>query len=260
MNAKNYKEEWQAADNCTYLKASSFLAKQKLQHKIAANEDKLIEKTNLGKRTSSEVEAVSALADLSIPLLTIPSKKQAKTDMSAMLLSVMAIDMPDDAPIYADCDEIRRTLTKFFNTSGVTEGAWLRVVQCQSKSLNSFRGFRGPSAGAANNIYSKSWRFFEQKRIYEGRGKTPQQLEAENVLGPAGYSRKHIDPKKRGGWMFIPQILGDVDCRSPSENSSSPNPSPSPSLSTYYSTSMSGSEDGYSDPTSTSGPNSMVLS
>jgi hypothetical protein len=206
MNAKNNKEDWKATENITYANAASFLAKQKVQHKIAALEDKAAEKTNFGKRTSSEVEAVSALADLSVPQLTIPSKKQAKADLNAMLKAIVAVEMAEDVAIYADCDEIRRTLTKFFNTSGVTEGAWLRVVQCQSKSLNSFRGFRGPSAGAANNIFSKAWRFFEQKRVLEGRHKTPQQLEAEERLGPAGYSRKHIDPKKRGGWLFVPQL------------------------------------------------------
>jgi hypothetical protein len=236
INAKNYREEWDATENSTYLHAARFLAKQKIHHKIAALEDKAVEKTNLGKRTSSEVEAVSALADLSIPQLAIPSKKQAKADMNAMLEAIIAVDVPENSPIFADCDEIRRTLTKFFNTSGVTEGAWLRVVQCQSKSLNSFRGFKGPSSGAANNIFSKSWRFFEQKRILEGRSKSSRQLEAERLMGPAGYSRKHVDPKKRGGWLFIPQATGGG-----SAHGDSPTQSLSPQERVFYSGSSLGS-------------------
>lgn len=275
MDAKNFREEWKATENPTYWNAANFLATQKIQHKIAAIKDKAVEKSLLGKRTSSEVEAIAALVDLSMPhlLLPVPSKKQQKADMNAMLQAIISVDVAEDTPIYADCDEVRRTLTKFFNTSGITEGAWLRVVQCQSKSLNSFRGFRGPSAGAANNIYSKSWRFFEQKRILEGRGKSEQRLEAERRLGSAGYSRKHVDPKKRGGWLFVPHAQGgegregginDPDLRqyhsyndSLSESSSSPSPSPSlsssSSSSTYSSTFSStfsnicGSDDGDGD-------------
>ena len=210
MNGKDGREDWKQSDNCAYLRSAGFLAKLKLQHKIAALEDKAIEKTKLGKRSSSEVEAVAALADLSIPQMEIPSKKQARADMHAMLDGIASVDFPEDAPIFADCDEIRRKLTKFFNTSGVTEGAWLRTVHCQSKSLNSFRGFRGPSAGAANNVYSKAWRFFEQKRIWEGKEKSQSQLDAEKRLGPAGYPRKHVDPKKRGGWLFVPHLVEDL--------------------------------------------------
>ena len=211
MNPKNFKDEWRATENRTYSCGALFIAKQKLQHKIASLEDKAAEKMNLGKRTTSEVEAVSALADLCIPQMELPSRKQAKADMNALLQAITSVDVPEDSPIYADCDEIRRVLTNFFNTSGVTEGAWLRVVQCQSKSLNSFRSFRGPSAGAANNVYAKAWRFFEQKRIFEGKAKTRKHLEAEMLLGVAGYSRKHIDPKKKGGWLFVPETMDAKD-------------------------------------------------
>lgn len=46
-------------------------------------------------------------------------------------------------------------------------------------------------AGASNCMYRKAWRFFEQKRILEGKPKSAKRVEQEQRWGPEGFPLQH---------------------------------------------------------------------
>ena len=58
---------------------------------------------------------------------------------------------------------------------------------------------KGKGAGAANTVYVKAYRFFEQKRILEGKVKSKKRLTAEREQGPDGFPLRHDNGMR---WVF----------------------------------------------------------
>ena len=94
---------------------------------------------------------------------------------------------------------MRRTIEKFFRESGVSQAAWLRALSLNNNSLNQFRQLKGKGAGAANVTYRKAARFFEQKRILEGKPKSARRLEQEARWGSEGMPKVHDSGRR---WVF----------------------------------------------------------
>jgi hypothetical protein len=200
-----YKDEWSAVQNGTYWSAARFLAMEEVKQKIITKEEKVAAKDiKTNKRTlddffgasaaaatgaTGSASAVAAPAAASIP--TAAAKKSKKAEIEAELLAISSVDVHVNCAVFANCDEVRLMLHKYLLTSGVTDGAWLRTIGAQTKSLKSFRGFKGKGAGASNQVYQKAWRFFEQKRILEGQPKSAKRLEQEARWGPQGFDLRH---------------------------------------------------------------------
>ena len=122
-----------------------------------------------------------------------PPKKKTKEEIRLLIDSITAIEVPEDVPIYANCDEVRKMIDKFIQSSGVNQTTFLKAIGCAANSYGSFRGFRGKGAGAGNSVYWKSYRFFEQQRMLEGTAKSKRRLEQEERWGARGFARKHDD-------------------------------------------------------------------
>jgi hypothetical protein len=94
------------------------------------------------------------------------------TEAVSLSDSITAVDVPADATVYAECDEVRRMINTFLASSGVKQTQWLSAIGCQPISLKNFLGFKGAGAGAGNGVYPMAYRYFEQQRILEGKPKT----------------------------------------------------------------------------------------
>ena len=84
--------------------------------------------------------------------------------------------------------------------TGVTQTAFLRAIGVKgANSLRSFRTMKGKGAGAANMVYVKAYRFFEQKRILDGKPKSKKRLTAEKKQGAGGFPLRHDNGMR---WVF----------------------------------------------------------
>ena len=138
---------------------------------------------------------VTVVAVSSAKLTTPPaSKKQKKMEAEALLKKINAITtVPDGCPVYDCCDTIRRKVFRFLKSSDIGITALLRSQGINGGSWASFKKMKGSGAGAANVCYTKFYRFFEKKRLMEGKKKTKKRLEAEQLLGAFGYALSHND-------------------------------------------------------------------
>ena len=126
--------------------------------------------------------------------------KQAKAAFQQELATITAVDVPENCPVYANCDEVRRMIEAYLISPGVNQSAWLKAIgNVNNKSLTSFRKMKGKGAGASNGLYQAAWRFFEQKRLHEGKPKTAKHLEQEKRWGAEGFPLHHDQGKR---WVF----------------------------------------------------------
>ncbi len=120
-----------------------------------------------------------------------PIAKKSKDDVTALLAAITAVNVPEDCPVYANCDEVRHKIEQFLCHSGVNQSRFLATIGVAGNSLASFRKLNGKGAGASNCVYPKAWRFFEQKRILEEKPKSAKHIEQEKRWGPKGFPLEH---------------------------------------------------------------------
>jgi hypothetical protein len=106
------------------------------------------------------------------------------------------VDVPADAPVYAECDEVRRMINTFLASSGVKQTQWLSAIGCQSISLKNLLGFKGAGAGAGNGVYPIAYRYFEQQQILEGKPKISKRVAYEKSCGSEGFELRHSGGKR----------------------------------------------------------------
>ena len=144
-----------------------------------------------GSAGSSTTSAPKAKATSTTP------GKQAKAAYQQELATIAAVDVPVSCPVYANCDEVRRMIEACLISPGVNQSAWLKAIgNVNNKSLVSFRKMKGKGAGASNGLYQAAWRFFEQKRLHEGKPKTAKHLEQEKRWGAEGFPLHHDQGKR----------------------------------------------------------------
>jgi len=203
---QKYKDEWSATDNGTYWAAAQHLARDDIDSKIKALEEKK-SGTAAPKRKAGDISEGADESSAPAPD-SAAAKKAKKAETAALLAAICAVDVPVDGPIYANCDEVRAWIVKFYRQTGITDAAFLRCIGAQSNSLNSFRTFKGKGAGASNLVYPRTWRFMEQYRIQQGKPKSASHLEQEKRWGAEGFPKRHDDGKR---WVF--EADEDVDPR-----------------------------------------------
>ena len=132
----------------TYWSAAKYLATYKIEMKIKELEEKEKEKLAGKKRPSSESATgstgnttSSATAGSSA---TTTANKKSKSEYDAELIAIHNVpDVPSDAPVYHNCDEIRRMINQYLMSPGVMKTRWLDSMGIQSKSFNSFMKLSG---------------------------------------------------------------------------------------------------------------------
>jgi hypothetical protein len=118
MDAKYYKNEWSAVDNGTYNSAAQYIAVHSLTKKIKDLQMKADTKASdkiLGKRSVDDISGDSASVSAST------TNKQTKAVAVALVNDTIKIDVPDSCAIYQNCDEVRKALEVFFQTSGINK-------------------------------------------------------------------------------------------------------------------------------------------
>lgn len=180
-----YKNAWSAVENGTYWAAARFLARLKLTTQIreleVSEQQKVDKKAGkkaatsssnslLGKRDASAITATptanaqpssSAAAVIEIdqgtaelttpsvpiaPIFVASTAKKSKDEVSALLAAISAVHVPEDCPVYANCDDVRRSIEHFLCTSGVNQSRFLAAIGAASNSLASFRKMKGKGA------------------------------------------------------------------------------------------------------------------
>lgn len=155
------------ASNSTYLGSSLFFYRRERRAKL----DKKKQKTNEKKRKAIEQRAEKA--------------KKAK-DGADLLKRIEETQLEEEgeygyAPVFDDCDEIRKKVSVFLGEKLVAQAAFLKALgNVSANSLRSFMSMkRGARSGAANVVYRTAYVFFEKKRILEGGKKTKKRLDNE---------------------------------------------------------------------------------
>ena len=119
------------------------------------------------------------------------AKKKAKREGEDLLARVSTIDVPEGTPVFDTCAEVRRKITAFLKTGMVTQSAFLKHLGVAPNSFGSFMKQNGRAdpenianmqPGAANHVYPKAYRFFEQKRLLEQKPKTDGRKNNEAML------------------------------------------------------------------------------
>jgi hypothetical protein len=51
-------------------------------------------------------------------------KKKSTAEMQAELAAILAVDVPEGGPVYANCDEVRKVINAFLTSSGINQTQW----------------------------------------------------------------------------------------------------------------------------------------
>nr|POE56421.1 hypothetical protein CFP56_50965 [Quercus suber] len=108
----------------------------------------------------------------------------------------------DSVKVFDTCDEVRRKITAHLSKyTGLTKAQFGRdVLSClhaskrsasiQGTTMDRFRNYRGPCAGATSNLFYGAYVYFEKLRLVEGKPKSKHRVEMEKVW-PRGFDVDH---------------------------------------------------------------------
>jgi hypothetical protein len=174
---------------------------------------KSVSKKALTEKTSPEVNTISAPAATEEPATKTkpsakkPTKKAAKESIvkpSGSFLDIK-LDGEDDntIPIYDTCSTVRQKINALLgkdnhkpengmpgefdkqgNPKPYTKASFCRAMDTRPDMLARFLKAKQMMGGAESAVYPKAYAFFEKKRIFEGKKKTPgrEKVEAEYVI------------------------------------------------------------------------------
>ena len=199
----NYKDQWSACQNGTYWAAAKFLEREKIRAKYR-------KKAENKKRKRDILDGVSSGSSSS----SSSSRKKARKTAGLLLLQqISAVDLPENVPVYDNCDIIRKKIDRFLIDNVVSQAAFCRAIGgVAGNSLLSFRKYKGKGAGASNSVYPAAYRFFEQKRILEKKTKSKARKEAELNFGAEGYEMRHDDGRRLVfGGAPVDRSIFDID-------------------------------------------------
>ena len=128
------------------------------------------------------------------------ARRDAKSAKKEKLLGVSMVNVPDDCPVFANCDDVRRMIQYYLLGSEMSLYAFAKAIGASDQSVSKFLLLSGECSGSKSVTFRKAWRFFEQFRIYEGKEKTALRLSDEEKWGPSGYSI----PESGGGIKTFP--------------------------------------------------------
>mmetsp|Transcript_7465 Transcript_7465/g.13209 ORF Transcript_7465/g.13209 Transcript_7465/m.13209 type:complete len:330 (+) Transcript_7465:54-1043(+) len=231
MNAK-YKDPWSAVDNQSYWAAAQFLEKYKLKKKIEALKARhTTTKTAKSKRTLDDSDkenmpgnmlhgcvggkkgSATGNAGDAKRARVVPAKKSKKQIQEELVARIAEIDLPEDGPVYDNCDIVRGKVRKFLIEHGFSQGGLAKVLGVNGNSMTNFMKQKGKLAGAGNVTFPKAYRFFEQKRILDKKPKSGARVKTEAAWGEVGgYPLKH-DTGIKGVWCLPDEDPKDWDPR-----------------------------------------------
>ncbi|KAL4106635.1 hypothetical protein PRIC1_004682 [Phytophthora ramorum] len=166
-------------DNFTYDGASIFFYMKEKKAKQDMEKMKTMD-PKARKRKAAEQKEVKA---------KMAKRSNAGEDLLRRIEEVKLPDMDENgsAPVYDDCDGIRRKINFFLNEGLVSKAAFLRALgDVNSNSLRNFMSLTRQS-GVRNVVYRTAYVFFEKKRILDGKEKTKERLRNEDIQGPGGF-------------------------------------------------------------------------
>ncbi len=163
-------------------------------------------KNVLTEKTSPELNSASAPVATE-DSNTKPSTKKASQKASAQSTAKPAgsfldikLDGEDDnsIPIYDTCSTVRQKINALLgkdnhkpenampgefdkqgNPKPFTKASFCRAIDSRPDMLARFLKAKLMMGGAESSVYPKAYAFFEKKRIYEGKKKTPGRLKVE---------------------------------------------------------------------------------
>jgi hypothetical protein len=94
------------------------------------------------------------------------SKKRKSTEDHAPAEPVDLDDIDlDGEPLDANCDQVRRKITKFLDSGAMTKTAFAKEIGVSAKSLGGFLGVSGRHQGSGFAAYPAAWEFFKKREI-----------------------------------------------------------------------------------------------
>jgi hypothetical protein len=163
----------------------------------------------LKEKTSPEVNSVFAPIGWrdsgTKPKEIVQKTSNRTTDMPARSFLDIKLDGEDDdtIPIYDTCSTVRQKINallgkdnhkpencvpgefdKHGNPKPFTKASFCRAANTRPDLLARFLKAKLMMGGAESSVYPKAYAFFEKKRIFEGRKKTPgrEKVEAKYVI------------------------------------------------------------------------------
>lgn len=175
------------SDSDSYQEAWAFFKRREIagvkkptkKQKSDANENSTGEKNTSGNSASEKTSKASASQKIK------EAGNSAGVDISGVQLPG---EQSDSFPVQDTCDEIRRKINAHLKQEGVTQAQFCRDTQgmlqfgggaskISGTQLTSFRGKKGPRAGATSSVYYAAYVFFEEERIAKGMKKTKHRVE-----------------------------------------------------------------------------------
>lgn len=114
-----------------------------------------------------------------------------------------------EVEIYDSCDELRRKITSYLDSTGKTKAAFMRElvraaaapeypIKIQGKQLADFMRLEGATGGCSSKVCYAAYVFFEKKRVAEGKAKSEHRLEMEDEWESEGGLTREM---RRGGYI-----------------------------------------------------------
>ncbi|THH20012.1 hypothetical protein EW146_g1277 [Bondarzewia mesenterica] len=153
-----------------------------------ASSDQAFGIENVAQAPSAKKARVSDVADEpSESASTSKGKKKAKEPAPPKKWQDVVLEGEEegDVKIYDDCNDVRRKIRALQKEPGFKVTHWLREIGgINGNSLNRFSKplklkASGPTAGATNGAYVAAYKYFEKRRIAEGKKKTPKRIRNE---------------------------------------------------------------------------------
>lgn len=119
-------------------------------------------------------------------------RREARTAKKNKLESVTRVNVPEDCPIFATCDDVRRMIEIYLAGAEMTRSAFAKTIGSSDSTVSKFQQLSGERAGIKSVVYHKAWRFFEQLRIYDMREKSELRLSDEKKWGANGFYKPEI--------------------------------------------------------------------
>ena len=114
-----------------------------------------------------------------------------KGQSEELFAAVEKINLDESAPIYDDCDDVRKKSLEFMAAHGISTVEFLRRIgNVNAKSWKDFVIMKGERKGASNSSYVKAYRFLEKLRMHKGEEKSAKRIKSEKDQ-PGGFPLKH---------------------------------------------------------------------
>ncbi|KAG4067902.1 hypothetical protein HA402_010588 [Bradysia odoriphaga] len=170
------KGPFRGRDNGTYEGARKFFDRREKKRKADAIKAK--------EQKKSENKAAKS----GLKKRPIPSSEENATDVvePAKKIVVRDIELPENLPVFDDCDVIRTKIGQCFHKKELTQAGFAKAIGLTPAAVSRFLSKKGFNQGAGSDVYPNAYRYFEKQRLQRGEGKSKHRLKSE-IDYPNGY-------------------------------------------------------------------------